>query len=94
MQHPARVIVRDNFNDFLEGKEVEATFLQPTKDAVWPGEHVLAFKHTIASENDVPVPRSQQSHYIGIEGTIVEVSGDALRKRDGAHGPVVKIKKL
>jgi hypothetical protein len=94
MHHPPSVIIRDNFNDFLDGKEVKATFIHPTKDAVWPGAHVLAFKHSIASENDVPVPRSQQSHYIGIEGTIIEVGGSPLDKKDSPHGPTVIVKKL
>ncbi|HEY0742032.1 MAG TPA: hypothetical protein VGD40_11250 [Chryseosolibacter sp.] len=72
-----KVVIKDNFNDYLNGKEVKATFISQTKEQAWPGEHVMAFKDAIASDTNVPVPKSQQSHFIGIEGTITEVVNDS-----------------
>jgi hypothetical protein len=37
----------------------------------------MAFKDAIASATNIPVPKSQQSHFIGIEGAITEVMNDA-----------------
>jgi hypothetical protein len=75
-----KVIIKDNFNDYLSGKEVKAAFISQTKEQAWPGEHVMAFKDAIASDTNVPVPKSQQSHFIGIEGTITEVVNDKSAK--------------
>jgi hypothetical protein len=75
-----KVVIKDNFNDYLEGKEVKASFISQTKEQAWPGEHVMAFKDSIAAGTNVPVPKSQQSHFIGIEGTITQVENDAAAK--------------
>ncbi len=71
-----KVVIKDNFSDYLDGKEVKAAFISQTKDQAWPGEHVMAFKDAIAAGTNLTVPKSQQSHYIGIEGTITEVVND------------------
>jgi hypothetical protein len=68
-----KVVIKDSFNDYLEGKEVKAAFISQTKEQAWPGERVMAFKDAIAADTNIPVPKSQQSHFIGIEGTITEV---------------------
>ena len=88
MHHPAKVIIQDSYNDFLDGKEVRATLTDSKNPSVSTGERVMAFKHTIAAETDLTVPKSQQSHYIGIEGTITEI----IEQKPG-H-PVVKVKKV
>lgn len=75
-----KVVIKDSFNDYLEGKEVKAAFISRTKEQAWPGEHVMAFKDAIASDTNVSVPKSQQSHFIGIEGTITKVENDAAAK--------------
>jgi hypothetical protein len=75
-----KVVIKDKFADYLEGKEVKATFINQTKEQAWPGEHVMAFKDAIASDTNVSVPKSQQSHFIGIEGTITQVVNDAAAK--------------
>jgi hypothetical protein len=75
-----KVVIKDNFTDYLDGKEVKAAFISQTKEQAWPGEHVMAFKDAIAADTNVPVPKSQQSHFIGIEGTITEVMNDKAAK--------------
>lgn len=85
-----KVVIKDNFNDYLNGKEVKATFISQTKEQAWPGEHVMAFKDAIASDTNVSVPKSQQSHFIGIEGTITKVENDAAA-RNTRFVRVVKI---
>jgi archaeosine-15-forming tRNA-guanine transglycosylase len=75
-----KVVIKDNFSDYLNGKEVKATFISQTKEQAWPGEHVIAFKDAISAGTNLTVPKSQQSHYIGIEGTITKVENDATAK--------------
>lgn len=75
-----KVVIKDNFTDYLDGKEVKATFITQSKEQAWPGEHVMAFKDSIAADTNVSVPKSQQSHFIGIEGTITQVINDAAAK--------------
>ena len=92
MNQPPKVIIRDSYNDFLDGKEVRAT-LTGSKHTPITGERVMAFKHTIAAETDVTVPKSQQSHYIGIEGTITGIRDDVSVKGN-SHHPVIMVKKV
>jgi hypothetical protein len=81
-----------NFNDYLAGREVEATIHLKDGETVIEGERVLAVKDSISATTDVPVPRSKQVLAIGIEGTVTEI---------GMRGPsasprtqIVKVKKL
>jgi hypothetical protein len=85
-----KVVIKDNFTDYLNGKEVKATFISQTKEQAWPGERVIAFKDAIAANTNVPVPKSQQSHFIGIEGAITEVVND-LKARNTQFVKIVKI---
>lgn len=89
-----KVVIRDSYNDYLQGKEVVATFIDPSRNAVWPGERVMAFKDTIAAKSDVSVPKSQQSHYIGIEGTVTKILSDKTVETKNDPALVVKIQKL
>jgi hypothetical protein len=88
-----KVVIRDNYNDYLQGKEVVATFIEAAHKAVWPGERVMAFKDSIAARSDVPVPKSEQSHYIGIEGTVTKVLSDKTTETRSDPALVVKVQK-
>ncbi len=68
-----KAIVESHFTDYLEGKEVRARIRNSPQIKITPGTHVMAFKDTIASKVDLPVPKSQQSHYIGVEGKVLQV---------------------
>lgn len=64
-----KVIIRENYTDFLNGKEVEATVVSNNLP-VEKGMHVMGFHNSIAVNSGVSVPREKQSHYIGVEGRI------------------------
>ena len=68
-----KVVIKDNFNEYLSGKEVKAALADAASAPLQPGEHVIAFKDSLAAVTDVPVPKQQQSHYIGIEGTVTHI---------------------
>jgi hypothetical protein len=89
-----KVVVRDNYNDYLQGKEVVATFIDAARDVVWPGERIIAFKDSIAARSDVPVPKSQQSHYIGIEGTVTKILTEKTPETRNDSALTVKVQKL
>ena len=86
-----KVVIKDNFNDFLNGKEVEAALLPPLKNSISPGEHVLAFKDSIAATTNVSVPKEEMHRTIGVEGTVVSTS---VKTNPSAEGVRVKIKKI
>ena len=88
-----KVVIKQSFQDYLSGKEVEATFLSGTPEHVWPGEEVLAFKDSVAATSDVPVPTSQFSHTIGIEGTVTEVIHSKTPEAEKIDHPVIKVVK-
>lgn len=89
----SKVIISGNYHDYLEGKEVVATILETANNSVSPGEHAMAFKNTIAAKSDVTVPKSEQSHYIGVEGTVTGILTDSadLRLR---RTTLVRVQKL
>jgi hypothetical protein len=62
-----------NFNDYVEGREVEARVEIKGNKLLHPGERVLAFKDSLAAVTSLPVPREKQDHTIGVEGTITAV---------------------
>ena len=84
-----KVIIDDNYYDFLNGKEVKATFVSH-KPAVEKGMHVMGFHNSIANNTGLPVPREKQSHYIGVEGVITEIEGLAT-DHQRPHVKVIKI---
>lgn len=90
MQQPLKAFVLDDYFDFLQGIEVRAGIIGKHDHLPATGEHVMVFKHSIAAETGVPVPRSQQSHYIGIEGLITAVESVNSTGRQ----PVLKVKKI
>lgn len=84
-----KVIINDNYMDFLNGKEVEATVVSEKQD-IETGMHVMGFHNSIAINTGFTVPREKQSHYIGVEGmvTAIEVKATDPKK---PHVRVVKI---
>jgi hypothetical protein len=89
-----KVIIRGDYNDFLRGKEVVAAILEPpVHDTVHLGEHIIAFKDSIAAAITVPVPKTEQSHYIGIEGTVTGI-GVPHPDKDKDNASLIMITKL
>lgn len=84
-----KVIINDNYSDYLNGKEVEATIVSD-KQTVEKGMHVMGFHNSIAINTSFAVPREKQSHYIGVEGMVTEV--DATPDHD--HQPHIRIVKV
>lgn len=85
-----KVIIEDNYTDFLEGKEVEATVVSPVLD-VLKGMHVMGYHHSIAANTGITVPKQKQAHYIGIEGVITQVTHPRASDHKTAKVKVVKI---
>jgi len=67
-----KVVIKDNYADFLDGKEVEATVVTGN-EAVEKGMHVMGFHNSIAVNTGITVPKEKQSHYIGVEGRITDI---------------------
>ncbi len=84
-----RAAVRD-YADFLNGKEVRATVIGRPARNLTPGDTVVAFKHTLAAETGVTVPRAQQSHYIGVEATVTDVIIDEV---SSSQKPSLRVRK-
>jgi hypothetical protein len=85
-----KVIIKDNYTDYLNGKEVEATVVSE-KNAVEKGMHVMGFHNSIAVNTTVAVPKEKQSHYIGVEGMVTDI--DFTSPAD-AHVAKVKVVKI
>lgn len=88
-----KVIIKDNYNEYLNGKEVTAALAGSSSAPLQPGAHVIAFKDSIAAATDVPVPKQQQAHYIGVEGTVTEVE-PLSRGHAAADRQLVRVRKL
>jgi hypothetical protein len=86
-----KVVIKQNFQDYLAGKEVEASVVSHPQKEVWPGERVMAFKDSLAATSNMPVPTSELSHSIGIEGTVTQVMHLKTPASDNIERPVVKI---
>ena len=84
-----KVIITDNYSDFLNGKEVKATLVSD-KTPVEKGTHVMGFHNSIAGNTVLTVPREKQSHYIGVEGVITEIEG----RTTDHHKPHVRVIKV
>ena len=67
-----KVIIKDNYSDYLSGKEVEATLVSDKK-SIEKGMHVMGFHNSIAVNTAVPVPKEKQTHYIGVEGMVTDI---------------------
>ena len=82
----AKVVIKENYADYLSGREVEATVISGMKD-IEKGMHVMGFHNSIAATTAIAVPREKQSHYIGVEGVVTEVKSPGSSGR----GPDVKV---
>jgi hypothetical protein len=83
-----KVIVNDNYADYLNGKEVEATVVSE-KQSVEKGMHVMGFHNSIAINTGITVPRDKQSHYIGVEGMVTSVDDPSPDQK--SHIKIVKV---
>ncbi|HYC86082.1 MAG TPA: hypothetical protein VEB86_12710 [Chryseosolibacter sp.] len=62
-----------NFNDYLAGREVEATIRLKSDETLTEGQHVIAIKDTIAATTSVTVPAGKVDQVMGVEGTITSI---------------------
>lgn len=83
-------VIINNYLDYLNGKEVEATVVSE-KGQIKKGMHVLGFHNSIAINTGLPVPHEKQSHYIGVEGMVTDIDGGLPEQH---NRPQVKIRKL
>ena len=84
-----KVVIKDNYSDFLSGKEVEATIVSG-KQPVEKGMHVMGFHNSLAVRSGLSVPREKQSHYIGVEGMVTDINYSS----SGDHQTQIKVVKL
>lgn len=66
------VYLRDNYDDYLTGAEVEST-LNTKNTTLEPGQHVMVFRDTIAAVTDIAITPGKQADNIGVEGMITQV---------------------
>jgi hypothetical protein len=86
-----KVIIKDNFSDFLEGKVVNA---QPANNAVLhEGEKVIAVKDSIAGITSVPVPPNEIHRAMGIDAVVVGASSTDQKKSATVPNLLLKVKK-
>jgi hypothetical protein len=85
-----KVIIKDNYTDFLNGKEVEATVVGRNLP-VEKGMHVMGFHNSIAVNTGISVPREKQSHYIGVEGMVTDIYYPGSAGHQAPHVKVVKL---
>lgn len=83
-----KVIILDNYADYLNGKEVEATVVSDR--TLEKGMHVMGFHNSIAVNTTLIVPREKQSHYIGVEGMVTDIS----QTTSIDHAPQIKVVKV
>ena len=83
-----KVVIKDNYTDFLNGKEVDATVVSRAHP-LEKGARVMGFHNSIAVNTGISVPREKQSHYIGVEGVVTAILPGA-----SDHAPHVKVIKL
>jgi hypothetical protein len=89
-----KVVIKDNYDEYLNGSEVKAARVDSSPAPLQPGQHVLAFKDAIAAATDIPVPKRQQSHYIGIEGTVTQTEPVAEDLSATTGRQFVRVRKL
>lgn len=85
-----KVIINDNYTDYLNGKEVEATIVSD-KQPVEKGMHVMGFHNSIAVNTGFTVPKDKQAHYIGVEGMVTQIEYHSSTDQKKPHIKIVKI---
>jgi hypothetical protein len=86
-----KVVIKDNFSDFLEGKVVDA---QPVKGIeLHEGEKVIAVKDSIAGTTNLTVPPNEIHRAIGIDAVVISVSPTDQKKSATVPNLLLKVKK-
>jgi hypothetical protein len=85
-----KVIIKDNYADYLNGKEVEATVISAERP-VEKGMHVMGFHNSIAVNTVFTVPREKQAQYIGVEGMVTVIHYGASPETPSPRVKVVKL---
>lgn len=85
-----KVIIKDDYTDFLNGKEVYATVVSK-KHPMEKGMHVMGFHNSIAVNTGVSVPREKQHHYIGVEGIVTDINDAAMSDHQIPQVKIVKV---
>jgi hypothetical protein len=89
-----KVVIKDHFDEYLNGVEVKAFLVDSVDAPLQPGEHVIAFKDSLAATTDIPVPKQQQAHYIGVEGAVTHTEVSALPSGSSVERQQVMVKKV
>jgi hypothetical protein len=89
-----KVVIKDNYDEYLSGREVKAARVGSSSAPLQPGQHVLAFKDAIAAATDIPVPKQQQAHYIGIEGTVTQTEPASAGHAGISDRELILVRKL
>lgn len=85
-----KVVIKENYSDFLNGKEVEATVVSHGLH-VEKGMRVMGFHNSIAVNTGTAVPKDKQSHYIGVEGEVTEIHPSTSTGQPVSRIRVVKV---
>lgn len=85
-----KVVIKDNYTDYLNGKEVEATVVSGKRN-LEKGMHVMGFHNSIAVNTSFTVPKEKQAHYIGVEGMVTEIHQSRAQGTPVAEVKVVKV---
>jgi hypothetical protein len=89
-----KVVIKDHYKEYLDGEEVRAFLVDSVAAPLQPGEHVMVFKDSLAAATDIPVPKQQQAHYIGIEGTVTRTEVGPAGKGSSAERQQLLVKKV
>jgi hypothetical protein len=85
-----KVVIKDNYTDYLNGKEVEATVVSEKRN-LEKGMHVMGFHNSIAVNTSFTVPKEKQAHYIGVEGMVTEIHQSRAQGAPVAEVKIVKV---
>jgi len=83
--HLKSIYLNKVYDDYLQGAEVESTY-NSLNEKVEPGQHIIVFKDTPASNVHITVAADQESKSIGVEGIITQVN----RTTDLRSGDIVQ----
>jgi hypothetical protein len=84
------VLIKVPFNNYLEGNEVEGQAILFPYEKLRKGDHVLAYKDSIITEDEPTCPHSD---YIGVEGEVTEV-GITFNRNESRQVQFIKVRKL
>ncbi|RAW01390.1 hypothetical protein [Pseudochryseolinea flava] len=67
------IYLTDTYKAYLAGAEIESAFVS-LNEKVEPGQHVMVFQNSPATDLLVTVPADQEAKSIGVEGVITQVN--------------------